>query len=62
MTVGYSSLVVTVLSQIPKDVKFEVIVTEHQPTMSGTEMINVCSKHGIQSTMISDDSVFAAMR
>ena len=62
MTIGYSSLVVTVLSQIPRSIQFELLVTEQGPYSRGHEMIQACLKHGIHATLITDESVYGVSK
>lgn len=61
LTFGHSKSVESVLLGASKKRKFQVVVTENAPTYSGHYMAETLSKNGINTTLISNSSIFAVM-
>ncbi|KAG0170174.1 Translation initiation factor eIF-2B subunit beta [Apophysomyces sp. BC1034] len=61
MTIGKSRTVEKFLRRAAEKRKFQVIVAETSPTYQGHEMAAALSKAGIDTTVIVDSAIFAAM-
>ncbi|KAF7729023.1 Translation initiation factor eIF-2B subunit beta [Apophysomyces ossiformis] len=61
MTIGKSRTVEEFLCRAAKTRKFQVIVAETSPTYQGHQMAAELSKAGIDTTVIVDSAIFAAM-
>lgn len=61
LTHGYSKTVLEFLKAAARKRKFEVIVVESAPLLSGQEMAVVLAKENISTTVITDSAVFAIM-
>ncbi|KAJ3075268.1 Translation initiation factor eIF-2B subunit beta [Podochytrium sp. JEL0797] len=61
MTMGHSPAVLLFLQSAAKLRKFQVIVCETAPTYSGHQTALALSQSGIDTTLISDGSIFAVM-
>ncbi|KAI9482718.1 MAG: hypothetical protein EXX96DRAFT_647556 [Benjaminiella poitrasii] len=61
MTIGISRTVQEFLVRAAQKRKFQVIVAETAPTYQGHEMALSLSKAGIDTTVIADSAIFAAM-
>ncbi|KAI8885995.1 nagb/rpia/CoA transferase-like protein [Backusella circina FSU 941] len=61
MTIGISRTVEKFLIKAAEKRKFQVIVAETAPTYQGHKMALALSKAGIDTTVISDSAIFAAM-
>ncbi|KAK4510559.1 uncharacterized protein ATC70_004990 [Mucor velutinosus] len=61
MTIGKSRTVEEFLKRAAHKRKFQVIVAETSPTYQGHEMARSLSAAGIDTTVISDSAIFAAM-
>ncbi|KAI9346951.1 hypothetical protein BDR26DRAFT_855412 [Obelidium mucronatum] len=61
MTLGRSPAVESFLKEAAKLRKFQVIVAEASPSYSGQEMALSLSQAGIDTTLISDNTIFAVM-
>lgn len=61
LTFGHSKSVESVLLGASKKRKFHVVVTENAPSYSGHFMAETLSKNGINTTLISNSSIFAVM-
>ena len=59
MTIGYSRTVLEFFIEASKNYEFSVLVVENSPKNTGEAMSKALAKHGINTTLISDSSVFA---
>lgn len=61
LTVGISHTVLPFLTTAAEKRVFDVIVTEHAPSMDGHEMAKELDAAGITTTLIADAAVYAVM-
>ncbi|ORZ03491.1 hypothetical protein BCR43DRAFT_430298 [Syncephalastrum racemosum] len=61
MTIGKSRTVEEFLTRAASKRKFQVIVAETAPTYQGHEMAKALSEAGIDTTVVADSAIFAAM-
>ncbi|CAG9325694.1 unnamed protein product [Blepharisma stoltei] len=61
LTFGKSKTVENFLSHVRGNRKFEVLVAEAAPGLQGQLMCKTLAEHGIDTTLIADNSVFALM-
>lgn len=61
MTTGKSKTVEEFLKAARRKRKFQVIVAEDAPTFSGQQMAKSLALHGIETTLVTDASIYAVM-
>lgn len=61
MTIGYSHTVFEFFKEAAQNYEFNVVVVENSPKNSGQAMSKALAREGINTTLISDSSVFAYM-